>query len=167
MFCAVLAYTGARISEVLALAPSRIDTAAGVVVFESLKKRKRGVFRAVPVPAELLHQLESVCQNIEADCGLQNAKSVLWPWGRTTAWRRVKHVMAAAKIQGPQASPKGLRHGFGVGAIQAGVPLNIVRKWLGHARLSTTAIYADAVGKEERNLAERFWDTFPEKHEVP
>ncbi|MDT8873452.1 hypothetical protein RAA17_25850 [Komagataeibacter rhaeticus] len=29
------------------------------------------------------------------------------------------------------------------------MPLNMVQKWLGHAQLSTTAIYADAVGAEE------------------
>ena len=41
-FCAVLAYTGARVSEVLALVPARIDASADVIVFESLKKRRRG-----------------------------------------------------------------------------------------------------------------------------
>ncbi len=32
----------------------QIDLSGRVVVFESLKKRRRGVFRAVPVPPELL-----------------------------------------------------------------------------------------------------------------
>ena len=31
-----------------------------MVVFESLKKRRRGVFRAVPVPPELLDTLDMV-----------------------------------------------------------------------------------------------------------
>ena len=74
-------------------------------------------------------------------------KVKLWSWERTTAWRKVKEVMAAAGLgEGPQVSPKGLRHGFGVAAITSGIPLNMVQKWLGHAQLSTTAIYADAVG---------------------
>ena len=60
--------------------------------------------------------------------------------------------MARAGVRGPQASPKGLRHGFGVAAVTAGVPLNLVQKWLGHAQLSTTAIYADAVGEEEHAI---------------
>ena len=63
-----------------------------------------------------------------------------------TGWRRIREVMAQAGIRGPHASPKGLRHGFGVAAVTSGVPLNLVQKWLGHAQLSTTAIYADAVG---------------------
>jgi integrase/recombinase XerD len=31
----------------------------------------------------------------------------------------------------------------------------MVQKWLGHARLATTAIYANAVGEEEQNIAAR------------
>ena len=50
-FCEVLAYSGCRLSEALALAPERVDSAAGFLVFESLKRRRRGVFRAVPVPS--------------------------------------------------------------------------------------------------------------------
>jgi site-specific recombinase XerD len=74
-----------------------------------------------------------------------------------TAWRQITAVMRAAGIDGPQASPKGLRHGFGVAAIEAGIPLNMLQKWLGHAQLSTTAIYAEAMGAEEMALARRLW----------
>jgi integrase/recombinase XerD len=58
-------------------------------------------------------------------------------------------------------SPKSFRHGFGVAAVSAGIPLNLVQRWLGHAQLTTTAIYADAyadaVGAEEKKIAERMW----------
>ena len=57
----------------------------------------------------------------------------------------------------PHASPKGLRHGFGAAAVTAGTPLNLVQNWLGHAQLSTTAIYADAVGAEEKDIARHMW----------
>jgi hypothetical protein len=39
----------------------------------------------------------------------------------------------------------------------AGIPLNLVQKWLGHAQLSTTAIYANAVGVEEKDIAQCMW----------
>jgi integrase len=81
----------------------------------------------------------------------------LWDFSRTTAWKHVIAVMKAAGVKGPQATPKGLRHGFGVAAIQAGTPLNLLQRWLGHAQLTTTAIYANAVGPEERNIASRMW----------
>ena len=59
-FCYVLCHTGCRISEALALPSDRIDFKAKVIVFESLKKRKAGVYRAVPVPPALLDMLELV-----------------------------------------------------------------------------------------------------------
>ena len=65
--------------------------------------------------------------------------------------------MNAAAIQGLCASPKGVRHGFGIKAVTSEVPLNMTQKWLGHARLATTAIYTDAIGPEEQEIAKRMW----------
>ena len=48
-FCLTLAFTGARISEVLALTANRVDAADEAIVFETLKQRKKRIFRAVPV----------------------------------------------------------------------------------------------------------------------
>ncbi|HEY1757680.1 MAG TPA: tyrosine-type recombinase/integrase [Bryobacteraceae bacterium] len=150
-FCATLAHTGCRISEALALTAARVDVPAGVLVFESLKKRRRGIYRAVPVPPALLETLEAV-HNLGA---LGDAR--LWDWSRTTGWRRVREVMNAAAIRGLCATPKGVRHGFGIKAVTSAVPLNMAQKWLGHSRLATTAIYTDAFGPEERRIAERMW----------
>jgi integrase/recombinase XerD len=75
-----------------------------------------------------------------------------------TAWRQVTTVMVATDIpDGPHRSPKCLRHGFGVYAILSGVPLNMLSKWMGHATLEVTAIYANALGTEEQGLAARMW----------
>jgi len=159
-FCRLLAYSGARISEILALTPRHIDSSARVIIVESLKKRRRGVFRALPVPAKLLDELEQVHRIREAQTDPKRSAARIWKWCRTTAWHHVKACMEEAEISGRQAVPKGLRHGFGVGVLQSGVPINLLKKWLGHSRLSTTEIYADAVGAEEQAIARRFWDTF-------
>ena len=58
-FCLVLYYTGCRISEALALTPDRIDFEEGTLTFETLKRRKQ-VFRSVPVPHSLLQALSVV-----------------------------------------------------------------------------------------------------------
>jgi hypothetical protein len=58
--CMTLAYAGCRLSEALALTADRVDLAAGVLVFESLKKRRTGIFRNVPVPPALLDTLDMV-----------------------------------------------------------------------------------------------------------
>ena len=108
----------------------------------------------VPVPPTLLDMIELVH-------GLKEKRvkktEPLRGFGRTTAWKKVIALMKAAGVKGPQATPKGLRHGFGVAAVQAGVPLNLLQRWLGHAQLTTTAIYANAMGPEERNIAARMW----------
>jgi len=49
-FCGTLVYSGCRISEALALTAARVDIGDGVLVIESLKKRRYGIYRAVPVP---------------------------------------------------------------------------------------------------------------------
>ena len=92
---------------------------------------------------------------VQSDPALRTAR--IWPWGRTTAWMRVKRTMQGIGVAPSQAVPKALRHAFGVGATQRNVPLNIVQKWMGHSRISTTAIYADAVGDEEHAFADRMW----------
>lgn len=156
--CMTLAYAGCRLSEALALTVDRVDLAAGLLVFESLKKRRPGVYRAVPVPPALLDALDLVHGIRERQGRRGKGKGVrLWPWGRMTGWRTVHGVMEAAGLDGPQACPKGLRHGFGVAAVSAGIPLNLVQRWLGHAQLTTTAIYANAVGEEEQSIAARMW----------
>ena len=63
----------------------------------------------------------------------------------------------AAITAGPHATPKGLRHSFGLHAIRSDVPLNLVQRWLGHASMNTTAIYLQAIGDEEREIAARMW----------
>jgi integrase/recombinase XerD len=157
-FCLMLAFTGARISEVLALTPERIDLEAGIVIIESLKKRRRGIFRAVPVPRYFLQRLEIVHGLAAAQLDSERSTKRIWSWGRTTAWSVIKRVMHVSGTPTILAMPKALRHAFGVGAIQNCVPLNIVQRWMGHSRLSTTAIYADAVGNEEHELAMKMWE---------
>ncbi len=56
------------------------------------------------------------------------------------------------------AKPRALRHAFGVEAVQKRIALSVIKKWLGHAKIETTAIYADPVGEEERALARLTWE---------
>jgi site-specific recombinase XerD len=40
-----------------------------------------------------------------------------------------------------------------------------IQRWMGHARLETTAIYASVLGEEERILARRTWNAFEPMNE--
>jgi integrase/recombinase XerD len=156
LFALTLAWTGARVSEVLALTASSFQVESGTVAIQTLKRRKHHV-REVPLPPELMAALDRRFGLSNKRRDPRAADHRLWPWHRVTAWRLVKRVMHQSGVGGRQACPRGLRHAFGVGSLQSGVPLNLVQRWLGHARISTTAIYADASGPEETALAERFW----------
>ena len=128
-------------------------------MFETLKKRRAGVYRSVPVPPALLNALDLVHGIREHQARRGKGRGLrLWPWSRMTGWRAIHAVMQKAGLAGPHASPKGLRHSFGVAAVTAGIPLNLVQKWLGHAQLTTTAIYANATGAEEKNIASKMWE---------
>lgn len=149
LFCYVIALTGCRLTEARRLTPANFDPSLNLIVFETLKRRRRGVFRHVPIPDDLSRALVSFI--------VPGSTCRLWSISRSTGWRWIKRVMARAGVYGPQATTKGLRHGFGVTATQAHVPLSLVQRWLGHARLSTTVIYTSAFGPEERGFAERLW----------
>jgi integrase/recombinase XerD len=156
LFCLTLAWTGARVSEVLALTPSSFQIERGIVAVRTLKRRKPHV-REVPIPPDLMAALNRQFRLSVNSRDVQSADHRLWLWHRVTAWRLIKQLMRRALIAGRQACPRGLRHAFGVETLQAGVPLNLAQRWLGHARMTTTAIYADVTGPEERSLAMRFW----------
>jgi len=150
LFCYVLALTGVRISEALALRKDHICTNPSHLVFETLKKRKRGIYREVPVPSWFSSVLK---QHFEA----LDPHDRLWNFGRTSAYLQVKDCFKRAGLTGENASPKALRHSFAVNALACDVPLNMLQKWLGHSKIETTAIYANATGQEEQKIAKRMW----------
>lgn len=150
-FCLTLFHAGCRISEALHVTRERVDLTNKAVVFETLKRRKTGHFRSVPIPDALVELLRRAAPHV--------APSVrVWAFSRPTAYRLVKDCMARARITGGMASPKGLRHGLAVACLAQKIPVPTVQKWLGHARMETTAIYLEVSGEEERELAERLWE---------
>ncbi|MFY0601641.1 MAG: site-specific integrase [Cyclobacteriaceae bacterium] len=151
LFCQLLYYTGARISEIHNLTVDNIDISNGTVIIESLKKRKRGVYREIPVPNFLLKDLIGFIEEMQF-----RHDDSLWWFSLRTASRRIKSAMDAANINGIRSCAKGLRHGFAVYAVTR-VPLTLVKKWLGHSSLKTTEIYLNIFGEEEREIARSLW----------
>ena len=162
--CETLHFTGYRPSELLEITPARVDLSGGTIAIRSLKKRKdasgrqKVVYRAVPVPSDYLDTLDTAHDLRQAQGSRKRAAAPIRPLSSVRVWQIVKRIMIEAGLpDGPQRSPKGLRHGFRVNAAVNGIPLNMLQKWLGHAHLSTTAIYADAAGCEEQDIAGRMW----------
>ena len=151
LFAALLLWTGARFSEIYNLQKIQIDIHEEKVVIETLKRRQSGIYRCVPIPLSLVRSLKSKIEQLEPQQHLFTASK------RTYA-RRIKRIMCEASINGTQACPKGLRHSYAINAISNGVPLTLIKKWMGHASIQTTEIYLDIVGIEERVFAKRMWN---------
>ena len=151
-----LALTGCRVSELLAIRACDVDLAAAEIRIATLKRRREH-WRAVPVPKDLVHELDLVHRVRRSQASPRGRTAVLWDVTRQAAHRQVSELMRRVGIEGPQACPRGLRHSFGVTAVQAGVPLTTIAAMLGHADVSTTAIYATAIGAEARELIARMW----------
>lgn len=158
-FAATLAYTGCRISEALAVRAVDVDLEALTIRFRTLKRRVEH-WREVPIPEAHVRELELVHQ-LRALQRTRRTTRPLWPIGRSTASRHIDTLMQRAGIDGPQASAKGLRHGYAVAGVQAGIPLTTIGDVLGHANPSTTTVYARATGREARELVARLWAEAP------
>ena len=155
-FAATLAYTGCRISEALAVRAADVDLEQRTIRFRTLKRRVEH-WREVPVPDAHVRELELVHQ-LRAVQRTRRSTQRLWPIGRSTASRHIDTLMQRAGIDGPQASAKGLRHGYAVAGVQAGIPLTTIGDVLGHASPTTTTIYGRTSGREARELVSRLWD---------
>lgn len=150
LFCKLLCHTGCRISEALALTRRHLDLETERVIFRTLKRRKT-VYRGVPVPGRFMRELVKFAAAHELE-------ERLFPWCRQTGWRRIRALMDKAGIVGIHATPKGLRHQFGCHAVACGLPESLVGRLLGHANTKSTRVYTLVLGSEERALVRRMWE---------
>ena len=86
-FAAILAHTGARVSEVLAIRAGDVDVESSEVRIATLK-RCREHWRSVPVPEALIHDLELVHRLRRTRRSPRGCRTRLWPVSRATASRR-------------------------------------------------------------------------------
>ena len=115
----------------------------------TLKQRKAVRHRDVPIRAALLDALELVhwIRRQRRRIGTGRKAPRLWTWGRTQAYQDVKAAMRAGGIEGPHATPNGLRHGFGVRAAAATRQPRLVQKWLGHRSTPPPSTWTRATRK--------------------
>lgn len=130
-----------------------MQVSSQVLTVCTLKRRDPTIVREIPIPLVLAQELAHL---------QRKPNELIWPQGgdmisRVTAYRWIKDIMEEAGIDGRHATPKGLRHGFGVQATLSGIQLHMLSRWMGHASIETTAIYATVVGRDEVKLAERMW----------
>ncbi|MBL4785243.1 MAG: tyrosine-type recombinase/integrase [Cohaesibacteraceae bacterium] len=159
-FAEVIFWTGCRPCEALSMTFNQILIDDGFVIIRSAKKRgklKGTHFRPIPLPQRFIERLEHTHSISDQQQNPETASNRIWSFSRTTGWRLINKVMTEAGISGIHACARGLRHSMGVHAIMSEIPVTRLQKWLGHASLSTTSIYVNVIGYEDRNLAKRMW----------
>lgn len=114
IFALMLYHTGGRISEILSLRHQDIDLDNGSVRIHTLKRRKKGIYRDIPLPHEFIRSIDDV-YGIRAG---KKSSEPLWSFSRTTGWRIIQEIMNKASLSGVNATPKGLSHGFAIACIQ-------------------------------------------------
>ena len=160
-FFHTLYYTGARLSEALALRRCDVDIEKARVAIKTLKTHttKDGKlikpppkprWRHVPVPSVYLNTMDMV---FDLRRGVREER--LWSVTSRQAHNWIKGVMQSAGV--PHCSPHSLRHTFGIMAAMRNIPQSTIQKWLGHVKADTTSIYTTAGGAEEDELSQRMW----------
>ncbi|WP_406626705.1 tyrosine-type recombinase/integrase [Portibacter marinus] len=139
------------------LRASQINFSERLLTINTLKRRRNDIYRQMPLPDHLLADLKTMITHKQTTKEIEEATDQLWSFSRRTAARVITSLMENIGIEGARASALGLRHGFAVYAVTK-VPLTQVKKWMGHAYMTTTALYLEVSGIEERKWAEKLWE---------
>ena len=138
---------GLRITELVSLKAEHIDSARMVLHVEAGKGQKG---RIVPLSKVLLAQLRHYWRTdrpkIKRAPWLFPGERPGKPLHTTTLQMACKRARAAAKLT-KRVTPHTLRHCYATHLLEAGVDLRTVQELLGHADLSTTAIYTHVEAK--------------------
>lgn len=129
----LLYYSGARISEVCGL---RFRDLRGTNV--TFVRAKGCKVRTVPIPMFVMDALLALRLSNDPDEAFVFRSFRDRPLSRGTAWYIVRQITDEAAVE---MSPHWFRHANASHALDAGAPIHLVQKCLGHANVSTTSRY--------------------------
>ena len=147
--------TGLRVSELLELRMTAIDTTMQFIAVRG----KGGRERVIPVGemARIAVQDYLAVRHIF----LYSSKDSIWlfPGGRATGHltrqrlgQMLKTLALEAGLDSSRVSPHALRHAFATHLLNNGADLRAVQTMLGHADIATTQIYTHVVGERLKKL---------------
>lgn len=137
-----LRFTGARLNEVLSIDDNTdIDFRNYEVKLITLKQRSK-TFRIVPVPSQAISELATYLAQFP------DAKGKVFKLIDRNFRVIFSKLGKKAGIPKDLAHPHILRHTRALELLRAGVPVTAVQALLGHASLTTTAIYLRLSGQE-------------------
>lgn len=129
---------GLRLNEACHLRPEHIDRSAGQIRVEQGKGRKD---RYTVLPERLLSELESYWHLYHPKGWLFcSSRDPTQPMPDGTGQKIFYNAVARARLP-DKGGIHSLRHSFATHWIEAGIPLFVLKRMLGHTSLSTTAKY--------------------------
>lgn len=135
---------GLRVSEALSLRPAdlRLDQEPPLISLRADVVGNKGkVAREIPIPADLV---ELMRDRASGKVRVHNDK--LFGITRQAVGIGMRKAAEKAGIEPSRAHPHAFRHTYGRHCILNGVPINVLQEWMGHSKLSTTAIYVKLAG---------------------
>jgi site-specific recombinase XerD len=129
---------GLRVSEVVALKVSDIDSERMLLRIEQGKGRKDRFAMLSPLLLELLRDWYRIAR---PTVWLFPGRDPLLPL-TTRQFNRVVHVAADRAGIKKRVSPHTLRHSFATHLLEEKTDVRLIQVLLGHARVDTTALYA-------------------------
>lgn len=150
--------TGARIQEALDLCPKAIRFSPPSVVRLFGKGREERLCPLWPETIQILRELLRRIPRPDDEPLFVNRYGR--PLGASgVRFKLARYVSAAAStvpsLATKHVSPHTFRHSTAVALVAAGVDLAVIRSWLGHASIDTTAHYAQANLDTKRSALER------------
>src|SRR5262245_35987302 len=130
--------TGARVSEFINV---KVDDFFFDEAMILITKGKGGKSRDVPILPELAQELRTHCGN--GTTGNLFATNRLLPYSPRRIQQIVKGTAEQAKIK-KRVYPHLLRHSVATTLLERGMPIEQIQKFLGHAKLETTQVYAES-----------------------
>lgn len=155
---ATLYNTGARVSEIITLKPSDIDTDRSMSIKITGKGRKQ---RVIPIWKSTAKQLKSWLKYLKAE-----SDSPLFPntrgkfMTRSGVEKRLKKAVEVATENNPELkmqsiTPHCIRHTTAMHLLQSGVDITVIALWLGHESPVTTHTYVVADLKMKENALKK------------
>ena len=161
--------TGLRVAELVGLDVGDLDLAGRVVKVRHAKGDK---WRHVGVPADIVPALARYLRVRETLPAVRYGSHALFVLCRRPTWalgapldrqrltvEAIREMLKrkVAPVVGRQTNPHQLRHSYASRLREHGAPLQLISESLGHADLSTTAIYAHLTNAQQRADVSTYW----------
>ena len=146
--------TGIRVSELINLDLSHVNTSAGFIRVGEEKERIIPLYPAAVKAlrvyiAEIRPQMIADPQQKSLFVNMNGERMT-----RQGFWKIIKSYQEKAVIQ-KQITPHTLRHSFAAHLLENGADLRSIQEMLGHSDISSTQIYAQIVKQNIKNVYEQ------------